>query len=525
MSESTSKSLGYSELLAENQELKRQVQWFTKQFLNETSERSHSNDYSNLPLFEQEQIQLRNSEKEKQVAGYTRKTRGKTEELGDNQDSGLRFDDGVEIVTEDILPEEVRELSAEEYDIIGEEISDVLSSRVTKFFVHRRRYLKVKLKNQEKNDSTPGIVKQAVEGKIFANSYLSVGFIVDMFIDKCLYSIPLYRQHQRLKYEGFHLARSTLSSNFLRYANLLMPLMLPLQQSILLSRILAIDETSMKVGVDRVKHKMKKGYIWPVMGDCDQIIYIYHESRGAKVLEGLLKNFRGTLLSDGYAAYSSYMNNLVAQGFSDLITHATCWVHARRQFVKLGEISPYYQKAIGFFAELYKIEESLKGKKKIEILETRSELSKKVVDRYFEWLKSLEGESQMATNELLRKAVSYSMKREESMRVFLRDPDLALDTNYLEREIRPIAIGRKNFMFCWTEVGAESLCTLQSLIRTCLLQGINPREYLIDVIQRIVERDIEEDDLSDLIPILWKDDYQKQTRLCSSTSFAHKLSK
>ena len=100
------------------------------------------------------------------------------------------------------------------------------------------------------------------------------------------------------------------------------------------------------------------------------------------------------------------------------------------------------------------------------------------------------------------------------MRVFLRDPDLALDTNYLEREIRPIAIGRKNFMFCWSEVGAESLCTVQSLIRTCLLQGINPKVYLTDVIQRIAERNPDTDDISDLLPHIWRDEHLKSARNC-----------
>ena len=98
--------------------------------------------------------------------------------------------------------------------------------------------------------------------------------------------------------------------------------------------------------------------------------------------------------------------------------------------------------------------------------------------------------------------------------MFLRDSDLPLDTFDFQREIRPFAIGRKNFMFCWSEVGAESLCIIQSLVRTCVLQGIKPREYLIDVIQRIAQRNPETDDLSDLIPTIWKEEFQGQAIRC-----------
>ena len=90
----------------------------------------------------------------------------------------------------------------------------------------------------------------------------------------------------------------------------------------------------------------------------------------------------------------------------------------------------------------------------------------KKVDEYFNWIQNNEGKTVIATCDVLRLALSYSLEREASMRVFLRDPTLQLDTNHLEREIRPIAIGRKNWLFCWTEVGAKSLCVYQSLIRT-----------------------------------------------------------
>ena len=482
--------------------LQSQLAWFKKQLVGETSEKFQLRDNSVLPLFAEEEIQTVEPKK-KLVGAHERRTRGKTQDLGDNQDSGLRFDDGVEIVVEDIYPDEIEGLAPEEYEIIGSEFSDRLASRVSKTYVHRRVFHKAKLNKKDNQESK--IVKAPVPVELFSHGYLSLSFIVDMIIDKCLYSIPLYRQHQRLKYDGFHLARSTLSANFIRAGVLLQRLMEPLQYSILLSRILAIDETPIKVGVDKSKNKMKRGYIWPLLGDRQEIIYVYHQSRGAKVLEELLKDFHGTILSDGYSAYKSYINSIIEDGTSPDVTHATCWVHARRKFVQLENTRPAeFEQASRFFAELYKIEAEIKADKKINTYIARQQRSLLVVDRYFNWLRSFNGKPELATNELLRNAVSYSIEREVSMRVFLRDPDLQLDTNHLERQIRPIAIGRKNWMFCWTELGAECLCAAQSLIRTCILQGVHPREYLIDILPKLARAD-EGDDISDLLPAFYSD--------------------
>jgi hypothetical protein len=150
-------------------------------------------------------------------------------------------------------------------------------------------------------------------------------------------------------------------------------------------------------------------------------------------------------------------------------------------------------------------------------------LSLPAVDAYFSWLRDFNGKPILATNNKLRLAIKYSLEREESMRVFLRSPELQLDTNHLEQKIRPIAIGRKNWMFCWTEVGAESLCMAQSLVRTCLLQDVNPRQYLIDILQRLTLERSEDEDISDLIPRLWKEDFADKPILCPAQTYRNSL--
>ena len=199
-------------------------------------------------------------------------------------------------------------------------------------------------------------------------------------------------------------------------------------------------------------------------------------------------------------------------------------MHARRKFVELENIrAAEYKTALGFIASLYQIEADLAGANLAEIMRVRKEKSTKIVDDYFHWLRSFDGSPILATNSKLRNAIKYSLDREESLRVFLRNPELQLDTNHLEREIRPIAIGRKNWMFFWTEVGAESLCLAQSLIRTCLLQGVNPREYLIDVLQRITTREHSPDEITTLIPRFWKEEVKEKMN-CPSLAAVKKAS-
>ena len=278
---------------------------------------------------------------------------------------------------------------------------------------------------------------------------------------------------------------------------------------------MAIDESPIKVGVERAKHKMRQGYVWPIFGEHQEVVFKYYASRGAMVLSELLSDFKGVLLSDGFSAYKSYMKSVEA----NQVQHATCWTHARRKFVELENICPEQSsKALEIIAELYKIESGLgsKSNKSSELLFGRMTRSSQVVDRYFDWLKSFNGKSILATNSKLRLAIGYSLEREESMRVFLKNPDVSLDTNHVEREIRPIAIGRKNWLFCWSELGADSLCNAQSLIRTCLLQGVNPRDYLVDVLQRLTLD--KPDDLTTLLPRFWKENFAEKPKPCPSTS-------
>ena len=135
----------------------------------------------------------------------------------------------------------------------------------------------------------------------------------------------------------------------------------------------------------------------------------------------------------------------------------------------------------------------------------RATRSKPVVEALFEWLREIQAKHALLPSSPVAKAVAYALEREDPLKVFLEDPAVPLDTNHLEREIPPVAVGRKNWLFCWTEVGARYSGVLQGLLSTCRLQGVNPYTYLVDVLQRV--QDHPANAVGELTPRVWKEKY------------------
>jgi hypothetical protein len=262
-----------------------------------------------------------------------------------------------------------------------------------------------------------------------------------------------------------------------------------------------MDETPITAG-RTVRRTMKTAYFWPVYGDRDEIVFPFSPTREAAVVREVLGQYCGVLLSDGYRAYESYAAEIKR------LVHAQCWSHTRRGFVKAEGVEPELAgRALDIIRRLYEQEATLKrtylpGDKK---LERRAERCKPLVDELFECIKTTLAERVLLPSNPFTEAASYALKREAGLRVFLEYPNVPIDTNHLEREIRPIAVGRKNWLFCWTEVGAECVGIFQSLLSTCRLQGVDPYVYLVDVLQRVETHPASKVEL--LTPRLWKDHF------------------
>jgi hypothetical protein len=169
--------------------------------------------------------------------------------------------------------------------------------------------------------------------------------MVGLLVDKFMYHLPLYRQHQRLAQAGVTLARSTLTNLVHRSCSLLRPIVDAQLDHVLRSHVLAMDETAIKAGrIPRAgakPGKMKTGWFWPLYGDADEVVFTYSDSRGRRHIEAILQQqFSGILLSDGYSAYASFVEK------REGITAAQCWVHTRRQYLKAETMYPQLVKPI-----------------------------------------------------------------------------------------------------------------------------------------------------------------------------------
>ena len=259
-----------------------------------------------------------------------------------------------------------------------------------------------------------------------------------------------------------------------------------------------MDETPIKAG-RKSKGKMQTTWFWPLYGEDDELAFTWSNSRGAVHVQQQLDTFQGILLTDGYAAYDSYAKN------KSKITLAQCWAHTRRYFVKAQSMEPQaVDQALELIGKLYAVEAEMKAQDmdREQRLKYRSKESQPVTEQFFAWCYEQRQRTDLLKSNPLSKALTYVANHQEQLKVYLGDPDVPIDTNHLERALRVIPMGRKNWMFCWSETGAEQVGIIQSLLTTCRLQGVDPYTYLVDVLQRVAIHPAK--DVMDLTPRVWK---------------------
>jgi transposase len=335
---------------------------------------------------------------------------------------------------------------------------------------------------------------------VLEGSRADVSFIAAMAIEKIAYHMPLYRQHQKLAAEGFRVSRAWLTQLVQQACELLTPIYTAQFDSVRASRVKAMDETPIRAGLAG-PGKMNTGYFWPVYGELDEVCFAFHPSRShAHVLETLgLKNPPGAvLLSDGYAAYDAY----VAQ---TKIAHARCWAHLRRYFFEAKDAEPQAaEDAMQRIAGLYRVEEKIREAKLTGAAKQlhRAQHSVPIVRAFFDWVDERFAAQDLLPSNPLTEALAHARNGRVGFEVFLTDPDVPIDTNHLERALRGIPMGKKAWLFAWTELGARHIGLLNSLIVTCRLHEINPYDYLVDVLQRINVHPNHA--VAQLTPRLWK---------------------
>jgi transposase len=408
--------------------------------------------------------------------------------------SGLRFDDTVEIGIVTCVNPVLEGLSAQDYEVIGTETVDKLCQRRAAHYV--KRFIREKVKVKE----TKQITIAPPPASVIPGSFLDNTFLTGLIVDKILNHFPLYRAYQRLKEGGVYISRSTLTNGFHSVGDLIQPVFQAHLEHILTSNILTMDETGVKVGVNHEKHAMDTGFFWALYGDSDEVAFLSYDSRKHEVVDKIIKDkFSGTLLTDDYAAYKSYAGRI------DSVIHALCWSHSRRYFVDAEPVEPKkVAQILSMIGELYAIEgqireKNITGGKK---LAHRAEYSRPIVDKIFDWHKLQRDDFLSLPKSPFTKGVLYVLDNEKELREFLNNPDLPLDTNHIERANKHVAIGKNNWLFCTSEIGAEYVAMFHSLLITARLHNINPYDYLLDILPRIQSCPTE--GLYSLTPLGWK---------------------
>jgi len=313
--------------------------------------------------------------------------------------------------------------------------------------------------------------------------------ITDKFCDH----IPLNRQARRIAREGFEVSTGTLARWILSVGNLLKIVALAVQKDVLKANCLQGDDTGYPVQ-DQGNGALRKGRMW-VFTDQEQAYYAYTNTKEGKYPTELLDGFTGELLLvDG----GSEFNDVVR---TRALLRAGCWSHLRTYFYKARHHHPGASSlALGTIHDLFMIERTLKELSPDERVRERKKLSKPLVDGLFQWIKLMLPKTRKKS--ILGDALRYAKNQEKELRLFLENGEIPLHNNLSELLLRQEVVGRKNWLFSRSEEGAKISGYLYTLIGSCFLQGIDPQEYLEDILSKIQDHPASK--IGELTPKAWK---------------------
>ena len=330
------------------------------------------------------------------------------------------------------------------------------------------------------------VVQAPAPARLIEGGLPTEATVAHVLVSKYADHLPLYRQAQIYARQGVPLDRSTLADWVGRAAFLLRPVHVRLLAILKASPKLFADETTAPV-LDPGRGRTKTGQLWayarddrPWGGtDPPGIAYVYAPDRKADRPIEHLAGFRGILQVDGYEGYRKLAK-------SGEVRLAFCWAHVRRRFVELARAgpAPIATEALERIATLYRIEAEIRGRSPDERRAVRQARSRPVVDILEPWLRGRL--ALVSQKSKLADALRYPLARWAGLGLFLDDGRVEIDSNVVERSIRPLALTRKNALFAGSDSGAEHWAVVGSLVETCKLLGVEPFAYLADVITRIV---------------------------------------
>ena len=377
---------------------------------------------------------------------------------------------------------------------IGEDVTEELEYKPAVFFVNQ--YIRPKYACPKSPDC--GITTASMPPRPIDKGIAGPGLLSYILVSKYVDHLPLYRLEQMFKRYTIHINRSTMAGWLTQTAGYLEAIYREMHRRLIAdSFLIQADETTLKVQNDTVKEKCDLGYLWPFVGDGRLAVFEFRDSRSRKGPTDFLSGFTNRyLLSDGYAGYNQVIEK-------NELAHLMCWAHARRKFFDVKELDPsFISQVLTLIGELYSIEREAADP--LMTPEQRTLLRKEKSVPVLEMTKTLlknNGKVILPKNPISG-AIAYTLNHWEQLTRFLEDGRLPLDNNLVENAIRPVALGRKNWLFAGSPEAAQRMAIIYSLVATCKLNDINPYEYFYDILPKVASYPATK--IADLTPINWK---------------------
>ena len=392
-----------------------------------------------------------------------------------------KLPENLPVVEQIIEPEHVTEDMVK----IGEEITEILEYRLAYFYI--RRIIRPKYVNKKTQEiKIAELPSRPIEKCLAGNSVLT-HILVSKYVDH----LPLYRQQQIFKRSDIEIAPSTIDSWVAQSGNLLVPLYDRMVEYTKNQRYLQADETTLKVLDKDKKGDTHLGYLWVYHAVLSKLcVFDYQKGRGTDAPRQMLTGYRGALQTDGYKVYDHYC-------LSKEIKHLACWAHARRYFEKaLTQDKKRASYVLEEIQKLYAIERKIAELSAQERHTVRLEEALPIINDLGKWMHR--ERNMVLPKSLIGKAIEYCTKLWASLMTYLEDGNYHIDNNAIENKIRPVALGRKNYLFAGSHNGAQRTAMFYTFFANCKLNNVNPEKWLNKVLEVIADYPCNK--LQDLFP-------------------------
>ncbi len=369
---------------------------------------------------------------------------------------------------------------------LDDEVTEVLEIKAAEFYV--KRYVRPKYVRQEGKGIAIGRLPKRVIEKGIAGASVLAMLIFSKFIDH----LPIHRLVAMFKRIGVIIHYNTALDWTNASLDILIPIYERLKRMTLSSHYLQADETGIKVLDNEKSGSSHQGYLWAYRDVIrNLVLFDYRRGRNKEGPAQMLKDFQGYLQTDGYAAYDQF-----AQRKGVRLLH--CMAHARRHFKEAEDNDKARSEhALLTIQQIYEQERQMKALSVEERQRLRQQIIQPKLEDLYAWM--VAQYPHVTPRSPIGKALEYSIKRWKELSLFTTDGQLEIDNNRIENEIRPIALGRKNYLFAGSHESAQRIAMIYSLFATCKLNGINPQEWLTHVLEELPNRTV--NNIDDLLPI------------------------